>query len=226
MLTISPAVAGEIKINTGDSEGTIQNPPISFLLSDGPTENDQTSYEGDVLSSGSLRNPDSIDLSLASLPLSFLHYQERAGAGDLILCRGMKSTLFFTPTQVMYAFLPSPGPSDSPIIVTQEFIGADPDTSIECIDPLSATVNDFTGDLSSWRTNIPAYGGLMYCSIYPGIDLAYRGTEGSLKREFIVHPGADPDVVRMVYHGVNAITVKTEARSSSPPKVERSRKPP
>ena len=60
------------------------------------------------------------------------------------------------------------------------------------MEPLPGTASFFIGnDQSDWQSGIPTYGGVKYQNVLPGVDLTYRGTNGVLKREFIVAPGAD-----------------------------------
>ncbi|MGR3295114.1 MAG: DUF7948 domain-containing protein [Candidatus Bathyanammoxibius sp.] len=39
------------------------------------------------------------------------------------------------------------------------------------------------------------------------IDLVYKGIKGGMKYEFIVHPGADPDVIKMSYRGIDGLSI-------------------
>ncbi len=53
-------------------------------------------------------------------------------------------------------------------------------------------VNYLLGDdPDQWHTQVPSYAGLAYRELYPGIDLAYTGTDGQLKRTYTLAPGAD-----------------------------------
>ena len=60
---------------------------------------------------------------------------------------------------------------------------------------------------------------MVYENLWPGIDLVYRGAVNRLKYEFLVKPGADPDLIRLRYRGVEslertangALAVKTPA---------------
>ena len=54
---------------------------------------------------------------------------------------------------------------------------------------------------------MPTYGSIQYRNLYPGIDLRYKGTEGILKREFIVAPGADPAAIQLHYDGIDTMNV-------------------
>ncbi|MEE9584721.1 MAG: SBBP repeat-containing protein, partial [Candidatus Brocadiales bacterium] len=39
------------------------------------------------------------------------------------------------------------------------------------------------------------------------IDLVYKGVKGGMKYEFIVHPGADPGVIKMSYTGIDGLSI-------------------
>jgi len=46
-----------------------------------------------------------------------------------------------------------------------------------------------------------------YRDLWPGIDLAFSGTQGHLKYTFLVKPGADPGEIRMRWSGESAMHV-------------------
>lgn len=52
---------------------------------------------------------------------------------------------------------------------------------------------------------------IAFSDVYPGIDARYRTTAGNLEVDFIVHPGADPDVVQIVPAG--DVAIRQEAGS-------------
>ncbi len=59
-------------------------------------------------------------------------------------------------------------------------------------DELPSKTNYFLGnDQSKWQSDIPNYGKLVANNVYPGIDLAYYGTNSQLEHDFIVAPGVD-----------------------------------
>ena len=39
------------------------------------------------------------------------------------------------------------------------------------------------------------------------IDLVYKGVSGGMKYEFIVHPGASPDNIRLAYTGIEGLSI-------------------
>ncbi len=78
------------------------------------------------------------------------------------------------------------------------FLNANPAVSIGGIEPLTAKINFFFGD-SGWKTDVPSYSKIRYHDLYPGIDTVYGGTGRQVKSEFLVSPGASPDLIRLEY---------------------------
>jgi hypothetical protein len=65
------------------------------------------------------------------------------------------------------------------------------------LDPVRARISFFHGsDPSRWRAGLPAYSGIVYQDLYPGIDLRFQGERSGLRSTFVVAPGADPTRIR------------------------------
>ncbi len=99
---------------------------------------------------------------------------------------------------------------------TLEFVGANP-TTPQARKELQGKVNYFIGnDPSEWHSDVPTYREIVYPELYgisdepepslsDTIDLVYKGVKGGMKYEFIVHPGADPDDIKMSYRGIEGL---------------------
>jgi gliding motility-associated-like protein len=78
--------------------------------------------------------------------------------------------------------------------------------------PLPGINNYFIGnDASKWATDCRVYQAVTFKDVYKGIDVRYY-SEGpdKLKYDIIVHPGADPSVIKMAYDGVDKLSVKNK----------------
>ncbi len=53
------------------------------------------------------------------------------------------------------------------------------------------------------HAGLPAYGGVVYEDLWPGIDMALRGAGGALKYEFRIRRGADASAIRLAYRGAH-----------------------
>ena len=65
----------------------------------------------------------------------------------------------------------------------------------------------FKGPKENWLTDVPAYQGILYANIWPGIDLIYKSSGEGLKSQFLVRPGADPSLIRFQVEGAEKIEV-------------------
>jgi hypothetical protein len=151
---------------------------------------------------------ETVQARLYALPLSFIPNVGQVDPVVAYTVNGHRSTLYFTPDMVVITA--HEGTKNQPVthIIRQTFPGSAASPVIESADQLPGGANFFIGnDPSRWRSNVPMFGSVVYHDLYPGIDLYYRGTEGILKREFIVAPGADPAALRLHYEGIDAMTV-------------------
>jgi len=72
---------------------------------------------------------------------------------------------------------------------------------IEPLDQLPAATNYLVGSRSQWHTGIANYARVRYQSVYPGIDVFYYGNQNQLEYDFVLAPGANPDAIRLNFHG-------------------------
>jgi hypothetical protein len=86
--------------------------------------------------------------------------------------------------------------------------GANPEPEISGAERLPTRVNYFTGsDPKNWHTDVPAYAGVKYAGIYPGVDLVFYGNQGRLEYDFVVAPGADPKAIQLRIDGARKMRV-------------------
>jgi hypothetical protein len=86
--------------------------------------------------------------------------------------------------------------------------GANPNSTASGVDTLPGRSNYFIGkDRAKWRTGIATYGGVRFESIYPGINLIYRGTQGRLEYDFVIAPNGDPSRIKMNIEGADALSL-------------------
>lgn len=82
------------------------------------------------------------------------------------------------------------------------FAGASSDLDGRTSGVLPGKVNYFIGpNPRNWRTNVPTFGKVEFAHVYRGIDVAYYGNGGQLEYDFLISPGADPNVIRLHFSG-------------------------
>ncbi len=57
----------------------------------------------------------------------------------------------------------------------------------------------FSSNPSRQHASVPTYGRIEYPSIYPGVDAVCHGIGGRLEYDFVVSPGANPDLIRLAF---------------------------
>ena len=66
---------------------------------------------------------------------------------------------------------------------------------------MPAATNYLVGARSQWHTGVANYARVRYQSVYPGIDVVYYGNQNQLEYDFVLAPGANPDAIRLNFHG-------------------------
>ncbi len=93
------------------------------------------------------------------------------------------------------------------VVLKQEFIGANQVQPVGH-ERLSWNSNFFYGnDSSKWCTDVPNFQEIIYENIYEKIDLRYYSSEKGLKYDFIIHPGGEPDDIRINYEGAQELVI-------------------
>lgn len=77
--------------------------------------------------------------------------------------------------------------------------------------PLPSINNYFIGnDPSKWAGDCKIYQAITYKNMYPNVDVRYYTNNGHLKYDIIVHPGASISNIKMMYEGVDGLSIKNE----------------
>jgi len=155
-------------------------------------------------------------------------------ASIIITCSAVGAVQVFSTT-VPICFIQNDGQTDDQVLYFADAAGytlyltaggevistADPVSVVEITYPginaammvsgeneLPGKANFFIGnDEDQWVTNVPMYSSVRYDGLYEGISLVYHGGVSTLKKEFIVEPGADPSGIRMQYVGQEGLAL-------------------
>jgi hypothetical protein len=101
--------------------------------------------------------------------------------------------------------------SAPPQLLTMRFIGADGAGRGVDAERAPGTVSYFNGsDPSQWRTDVPTFSRVRFNGIYPGVDVAYYGTDREIEYDLILAPGADPSAITMAFEGATALRVSAD----------------
>lgn len=157
--------------------------------------------------------------SFPYLPLTFTENRGQLDERIAFHVQGRDTAAYFTAQGMTLAFTGQRNTTAEPDSLTArlepgrvqqrwnlklDFLGANPKVRPEGRALTSTNISYFNGPPTLWRTGLPSYGEIVYRDLWPGIDLVYGGTVNRLKYQFIVRPGADPNLIRLAYRGPDA----------------------
>jgi len=163
------------------------------------------------------------------LPLSFEENQGQTAEEVRYLAHGTGYELFLTPHEALLALRSRRHHDLSPLHRTAslrairkarkagqltalriQFEGANLHPAVNGMGRLPARTNYFLGnDPKKWHTDVPSYGRVHYEGVYPGIDLVFYGNQGKLEYDFLVAPGADPEVIQLKIAGARKMRLNS-----------------
>jgi hypothetical protein len=152
-------------------------------------------------------NNTTIPTAFNQLPLYFIENQGQMDEEVAYYVKGSNKILYFTSEGITFALTGNEGGETKRWGVKLSFVGANPAAKPEGRDRQKAIFSHFKGKPKDWITGIPTYKKLAYKDLWPGIDLVYSGMVNQLKYEFVVAPGAEPAVIRLVYAGATDVTL-------------------
>jgi hypothetical protein len=96
-------------------------------------------------------------------------------------------------------------------VLRMRAVGANPNPLVSPNGQLPGKVNYLLGkDRKKWISNIGTFRQVAYKGIYKGVDLIYYGTSGQLEYDFVVHPGGNPNVIKLAFAGAKSMRVSQD----------------
>ena len=139
----------------------------------------------------------------ASFPAAFVPNRGQTDPRVQFVAQTRGASFWFTCDEAVFSLRKGGRRAD----LALRFIGADPNVLMRGRERMKGSVNYLIGrDRSQWQTDLPMYGELVYRDLWPGIDLAFRDREGTLKYEFRVAPGADVSNIGLEYRGAERVS--------------------
>lgn len=87
------------------------------------------------------------------------------------------------------------------------------DLTIEATGVQMGYENFFLGnDPAQWKGNVKSFSEVLYRGVWPGVDVRYYSTEGHLKYDLLLAPGADHTKATFRYEGLDGLSVDEEGR--------------
>ena len=157
------------------------------------------------------------------LPLIFIENNGQLSSKVKLYEQGSGHSTFFTQEGVFLSLTKDQNKSDikqfvesaknekSSLLVRLFPVGGNKSPEIVAEDLQDGTINYFIGkDPEKWKTDLPAYGAVVYKEVYKGIDIKFYGNNRQLEYDVIVKPGADPSEVKLSYEGIEGLEVRDD----------------
>ena len=177
-----------------------------------------------------LAEADRLDLSksFAHVPIHFIKNIGLTEPEIYYFARGLNYALYLTQAEMLLVLRTRAGDSnpaghkvkddartelEKNALLQLRLIGTAGSPLIVPENQLPGKVNYFIGsDSTKWRTNLPAFARVRYENVYPGVDLVFYGNQKLLEYDFIIAPGARPDVIRMRFSGMEKLGLDESGR--------------
>ncbi|MBN4072345.1 SBBP repeat-containing protein, partial [bacterium AH-315-F03] len=144
----------------------------------------------------------------SQLSLRFVENRGQAGAGAKYHVQGASHTVLFHENKIVLKRDESQTAKNEIIL---RFAGANQSPSVFGVDKLAGVAHFYKGENpDKWRTNVPTYSAVKYSELYPGIDMAYIGDDGTLESEFYVSPGANYHQIKLDYQGIKSKKIRED----------------
>lgn len=159
--------------------------------------------------------PSRADISrkFGRLPLRFEANQGQASRTVDFLARGPGYTMELGRDGAVLALTSGKGPgavrgAGSKAVVGMHLVGGNAHPKVAGSDRLAGASNYMVGkDRSRWHTDVPSFARVRYQSVYPGVDMVYRGTQHELEYDLIVAPKSDPAQIALGFRGSQKLSI-------------------
>jgi hypothetical protein len=142
--------------------------------------------------------------SYARLPLSFIRNAGQIDRRVGFYAQGPGYRFAFMRQGVLLSF----ARNTKQLSLGLRFLGANAKADPHGEAQLAGKVSYFVGsDPAKWRSGLPTFGRVGYRNLWPGVDMAFKGTNDRLDYEFFLRPGAKVSNIRLAYRGQRGLSL-------------------
>ena len=148
-----------------------------------------------------------LQAAFMKVPMNFEVNQGQTDPAVRFLTRGPGYTLFLTPAEAVLTLQQES--VETRTTLRMKLIGANQMPTMQGVGTSPGKTHYFIGnDPKKWRPNVPNYKKVLVKEVYPGIDLVYYGNQRKLEYDFVVEPGANPNLIRLSFTGADHMAIK------------------
>jgi hypothetical protein len=148
-----------------------------------------------------------VQAAYGQLPLAFTVNEGQAAPSINYVAQGNGYSIALTALQAELNL--SQGQSSNTLDL--QLVGANASAQAVGQNELITKSNYLLGNnQSQWLTNVANYGQVDYQNVYQGVDALYSGNQGQLETSFLVHPGANANVIQMQVQGADGLSLDAQ----------------
>jgi len=151
--------------------------------------------------------PITIAANYGSLPMSFEPNRGQFDRRFAFGARGFNYSLLLNSKAVMTKFRTTASNSET---LEMTLLGANDSARLYGADQLPGISNYYSGSPDNWITNVPTYEKVEIRDVYSGVDAVYYGNQSHFEYDFIVKPGASPDVIDLSFKGASKLALSDD----------------
>jgi hypothetical protein len=152
------------------------------------------------------------DADFGKVPLQFIPNEGQVEGPAAYYVQGRDKTIYFAAEGLTFVLSGPRKSTSGRWVVKLDFVDANPDAIPVSLEESGAVISYFKGKPENWKAGLSASSKIVYRELWPGIDLLYYGTEDRMRYEFLVHPGADPSMIKLAYRGAESVGLTEEGR--------------
>ena len=148
-------------------------------------------------------------------PIQFIPNLGQTDEAVAFYLEGRDRTIYFTAGGLTFALaargLEAGGPSSvGRWVVKLDFVDANKGVLPAGLERSGTVISYFKGKPEDWKAGLAACSKIIYRDLWPGIDVIYSGALDRMKHEFVIHPGADPSLIRLAYRGAESVALAAD----------------
>jgi hypothetical protein len=151
-----------------------------------------------------------------NVPVAFEPNVGQTDPSAKFLSRGPGFSFYLTNSSAVFV-LPLPagqGAGTGVNVLRLDFVGSSNSATAVGEQKVASTTNYLnTANPAASHANVPNYAEAVIQNIYPGIDVAFFGSNShSIEYDFIVHPGANASAINLKWEGVTGLSTDAQGR--------------
>ena len=152
-------------------------------------------------------------ISRPSVPLRFEPLPASDNGTRIFVARSAGYAVHVGPTWAEVHATARPGATAAAVAepIAMRFAGAAAGPREVSLEGAATTVNYLVGaDRERWTLGLEARARVRFRDVYPGIDVAYYGTDREVEYDVLLDPGADPAQVRLQFSGAGRVAITAD----------------